>query len=168
MQGTWVWALVWEDPQRRKWQHTPVFLPGESHGQRTLTSYSAWGGKESDTTEWLELDPSSQSSHAPSPSYLPTSLNLFWEAGHHPQPPTPSGRLGITALDQWAPILCASVAMVGFSSQLQIFPRSPVSLPAVSTTFDLINAGVETWVNPGGHQENLSASIACFRGQPSH
>ena len=36
---------------RRKWQPTPVFLPGESHGQRSLVGYSPWGHKESDTTE---------------------------------------------------------------------------------------------------------------------
>ena len=29
---TWVQSLGWEDPQRRAWQPTPVFLPGESHG----------------------------------------------------------------------------------------------------------------------------------------
>ena len=40
---------------RRKWQPTPVFLPGESHGQRSLAGYSPWGGKESDTTEQLTL-----------------------------------------------------------------------------------------------------------------
>ena len=38
---------------RRKWQPTPVFLPGESHGQRSLVSYSPWGCKELDTTERL-------------------------------------------------------------------------------------------------------------------
>ena len=38
---------------RRKWQPTPVFLPGESHGQRSLAGYSPWGRKESDMTEWL-------------------------------------------------------------------------------------------------------------------
>ena len=37
-------------PQRRKWLPTPVFLPGESHGQS-----SPWDGKESDTTEQLTL-----------------------------------------------------------------------------------------------------------------
>ena len=37
----------------RKWQPTPVFLPGESHGQRSLEGYSPWGRKESDTTEQL-------------------------------------------------------------------------------------------------------------------
>ena len=33
----------------------PVFLPGESHGQRSLTSYSHWGHKELDTTERLHF-----------------------------------------------------------------------------------------------------------------
>ena len=32
-------------------QPTPVFLPGESHGQRSLVGYSPWGCKESDTRE---------------------------------------------------------------------------------------------------------------------
>ena len=40
-----------EHQRRRKWQPTPVFLPGESHGQRSLAGYSPWGHKESDTTE---------------------------------------------------------------------------------------------------------------------
>ena len=34
--------MVW----RRKWQPTPVFLPGKSHGQRSLAAYSLWGCKE--------------------------------------------------------------------------------------------------------------------------
>ena len=38
---------------RRKWQPTPVFLPGKSHGWRSLMCYSSWGHKESDTTERL-------------------------------------------------------------------------------------------------------------------
>ena len=36
-----------------KWQTTPVFWPGESHGQGSLVVYSPWGLKESDTTERL-------------------------------------------------------------------------------------------------------------------
>ena len=36
---------------RRKWQPTPVFLPGEFHGQKSLAGYSPWGCKELDTTE---------------------------------------------------------------------------------------------------------------------
>ena len=42
-------------PQRRKWQPTPVFLPGEFHVQRSLAGYSPWGLKESDMTEKLTL-----------------------------------------------------------------------------------------------------------------
>ena len=38
---------------RRAWQPTPVFLPGESHGQRSLAGCSPCGHKESDTTEGL-------------------------------------------------------------------------------------------------------------------
>ena len=45
----------WEGPLRRKWQPTPVFLPRESHGQRSLAGYSPWGCKKSDMTERLIL-----------------------------------------------------------------------------------------------------------------
>ena len=38
-------------PWRKKWQPTPVYLPGESHGQRSLVGYSPWGRKKLDTTE---------------------------------------------------------------------------------------------------------------------
>ena len=47
----WVRKIPW----RRKWQSTPVLLPGKSHGQRSLVGYSPWGHKESDTTERLYL-----------------------------------------------------------------------------------------------------------------
>ena len=43
----WVGKVPW----RRAWQPTPVFLPGESHGQRSLVGYSPWGRKELDTSE---------------------------------------------------------------------------------------------------------------------
>ena len=46
----WVGKIPW----RRAWQSTPGFLPGESHEQRSLTGYSPWGSKESDTTEATE------------------------------------------------------------------------------------------------------------------
>ena len=44
-----------KDSLCRKWQHTPVFLPGKSYGQRRLVAYSLWGGKELDTTVWLSM-----------------------------------------------------------------------------------------------------------------
>ena len=42
-----------KSPRRREWQPTPVFLPGEFHGKRSLVDYSPWGHKESDMTERL-------------------------------------------------------------------------------------------------------------------
>ena len=48
---SWVGKIPW----RRKWQPTPVFLPGESQGQRSLVGYSPPGHKESDTIEWLDF-----------------------------------------------------------------------------------------------------------------
>ena len=44
---------VGKTPWRRKWQPTPVLLPGKSHGWRILVGYSPWGSIESDTTERL-------------------------------------------------------------------------------------------------------------------
>ena len=64
----WPWAkyvlflclivLIWKmgpvaASQRRRWNPTPVFLPGKSHGQRSLVGCSPWGREESDMTEWL-------------------------------------------------------------------------------------------------------------------
>ena len=47
------WFDLWvrKIPWRRKWLPTPVFLPGEFHGQRSLMGYSPYGCKESDTIE---------------------------------------------------------------------------------------------------------------------
>ena len=39
--------------RRRRWHPTPVFLPGKSHGRRSLVDCSPWGREESDTTERL-------------------------------------------------------------------------------------------------------------------
>ena len=55
VQETQVQSLGWEDPWRRKLQPTPVFVPGESHGQRSLVGYSPWGHKESNMTKCLTL-----------------------------------------------------------------------------------------------------------------
>ena len=50
--------LIWEHKSLSHWSTseipTPVFLPAESHGQRSLVGYSPWGLKEWDTTEWTE------------------------------------------------------------------------------------------------------------------
>ena len=62
----WIGKIPWS----RKWQPTPVLLPGVSHGQRSLVGYSPWGHKESDTTERLSFS---------EPSYLEDiSVNNCW------------------------------------------------------------------------------------------
>ena len=53
MQETWVRLLGLEEPLEEGMQSTPVFLPGEFHGQRNMAGYSPWGCKESDMTKQL-------------------------------------------------------------------------------------------------------------------
>ena len=53
IQENWVLSLGQKEAREKKWLFTPVFLPGESHGQRSLANCSPWGHKESDTTEQL-------------------------------------------------------------------------------------------------------------------
>ena len=54
MQENWVQSLGWEDPLEKEMATpTPIFLPGESCGQRSLVGYSPWSYKESSTTERL-------------------------------------------------------------------------------------------------------------------
>ena len=47
----WAGKILW----RRKWQPTPVLLPGKSHGRRSVVGYSPWGRKESDMTKGLHF-----------------------------------------------------------------------------------------------------------------
>ena len=47
----WVGKIPW----RREWQPVPVFLPGKSHGQRSLVGHSLWDHKESDMTEHARM-----------------------------------------------------------------------------------------------------------------
>ena len=61
----WVRKISW----RTKWLSTPVFLPGEFHGQRNLVGYSPWGLKESDMTKQLIL------------SHLFQDDNIIWQKG---------------------------------------------------------------------------------------
>ena len=49
--GIWQRVQLW-----RSWQPTPVFFPGDFHGQRSLAGYSPWGRPESDRTEWLSFN----------------------------------------------------------------------------------------------------------------
>ena len=51
MQETHVRSMGWEDSLEKETAPTPVFLPGEFHGQRSLAGYNPWGCKELDMTE---------------------------------------------------------------------------------------------------------------------
>ena len=76
-------CAVWETqpwlrkmPRRREWLTTPESLPGESHGQGSLVSYSPWGHKELDITELLtHIHPYFGCVLIMSPCHL---YNLYW------------------------------------------------------------------------------------------
>ena len=55
MQETWFDPYVRKIPWRRKWLSSPVFLPGEFQGQRSLVGYRVWGHKDLDMTEHFTL-----------------------------------------------------------------------------------------------------------------
>ena len=65
----WVGKILW----RRKWQPTPVLLPGKSRGWRTMVGYSSWGRKELDATERLHI-----TSEETIPNYLTSNLLCDW------------------------------------------------------------------------------------------
>ena len=69
----WVRKIPW----RRKWQPTPIFLPGKSHGQRSLASYTPWGHK---------------ARHLPQGELMPVdeARSLHSWASHTPLEPTSS------------------------------------------------------------------------------
>ena len=52
-QKTWIQSLGQKDPWRNEWLPTPLFLPGEFHGERSLAGYSPWLAKMFDITERL-------------------------------------------------------------------------------------------------------------------
>ena len=102
------------EPQhgRRKWEPTPVLLPGKFHGWRSLVGYSPWGHKESDTTKQFHLEP--QNIRPPCPS------------------PTPGVHPNLCPLSQWChPTISSSV--IPFSSCPQSFP-APGSFKWVSSS----------------------------------
>ena len=75
----WVGKIPW----RRAWQPTPVFLPGESHGQRRLAGYRPRGRKESDSLRDRTCTHASSPIHIPShfPAQFPEAQNqspCFW------------------------------------------------------------------------------------------
>ena len=66
---------VRKSPWRGKWHPTFVFLPGKSHGQRSLTGYSPWGSKELDITKRLNTHTEISNVHF---SVRPTELSFIF------------------------------------------------------------------------------------------
>ena len=118
MQETWV-----QIPWRRACQPTPVFSPGESHGQRSLVGYSPWGGKELDTTERQTVSLFFFFSASPEPD--PTQANS-WRLSAHP------------AQDSWAKsfpegsLSDASVSVTRPSGKLEAVPGNACIIKARS------------------------------------
>ena len=76
--------LEWEDPLEKGTLPTPVFWPGEFHGQRSLAGSSPWGCKEWDTTERFSLFPHIQNG---SLSYFFSSFSSNFILPEFPGPP---------------------------------------------------------------------------------
>ena len=75
---SWVGTIPWSG----RWQPTPVFLPGQFHGQRTLKGYSSWGCKESDMTEQAHTKFNQKPGSASEMSVLLySSVSLQYHAG---------------------------------------------------------------------------------------
>ena len=120
-------------PWRSTWQPVQVFLPGKSHGQRSLVGYSLWGCKESDMTEWLNK----------------TQINTF-NLSQVPQDPSfsPGGRPGeflqISALQPswctWDARLLYSRSCSIHHSPVQTVPPPPGSSPALCHTLPALLA----------------------------
>ena len=109
MWETWVGKSPW----RRAWQPTPVFLPGESHGQRSLEGYSHWVCKESDMMEWL-----SQQKH-------PVAIKLCgWHAFLSPVAPSAS------LISLWSAVLTQGWSSLQGCSLLPSWslPMRPITL----------------------------------------
>ena len=80
MWETRVQSLGRKYPLEEKWQPTPVLLPGEFYGQRSLVGYSPWGRKKWDTTERLHFHFQNQlAKEAQGTNSLPVFLISLWE-----------------------------------------------------------------------------------------
>ena len=103
----WVGKIPW----RRKWQPTPVFLPGESHGRRSLEGYSPRGRKELDMTEQLHFPSCKMDSPVQMSSFF-VALILWHRWSQKEVSASPSA--------QWWDYACAVATCLSRRCQLQV------------------------------------------------
>ena len=96
----WVGKIPW---RRRTWQPTPVFLPGEPHGQRSLVGCSPRGHKESDTTDATQH--SEQSIHN---VVVVSGVQQSDSALHNTHINSFSDSLPVHIIIEWWLVLCAT------------------------------------------------------------
>ena len=96
--------LRYTDDGRRQWHPTPVFLPGKSHGRRSLVGYSPWGCKELDMTEQL----------------MTMTIRVVKHASW--QKVTASHKYQISYLNEFSAFLCMGNAKCHFSGVFEILP----------------------------------------------
>ena len=87
-------------PGVKEWQPTPVFLPGESHGQKSMVGYSPWACKELDTTEQLTL-------------LLLFGYNIFCESVHQ-------------LMDIWTSQVVATINCIAFNIYIYDFLQTRI------------------------------------------
>ena len=125
MQEIWVQSLAQEDPLEEEMQPTPVFLPGKSHGQRSLAGYTPWGLKQSNMTKRMKNNSSNTGGHPPSTRQVPTlsspegpagTFEKVWRFHHLPSPP-----LTVTHIIE----LSVCVSLVPFFSIHLSHPQGP-------------------------------------------
>ena len=112
---------------RRKWQPTLVFLPGRSHGRRSLVGYSPWGRKESDMTERLHFTCLTLE-YIREKAMAPHSCTLAWKIPWMEEP----GRLqsvgSLRVGHDWA----TSLSLFPFMHWRRKWQLAPVFLPGES------------------------------------
>ena len=148
---------------RRKWQSTPVFLPGKVHGQGSLVGFSPWGCKESDTTEHTVVilsvkvtyltDPSE---HFVFPEHVPTVRpHRAVENWQHPGTHTSPRRCGCQ-LHQWQSALSPPKEKTGKASS-GVFQRYEHTV--AHTSVAVTPSCVPTRAHPCGGGYSLVAPV---------
>ena len=124
----WVGTIPW----RKKWQSTPVLLPGKSHGRRSLVAHSPWGRKELDTIEVTACTPGK--------AMALHSSTLAWKIPWKEEP----GRLQSMGLWRVGHDWTTSISLFTFMHWRRKWQPTPVFLPGASQGWQSL-VGCSLW-----------------------